>query len=79
MVELRASHEKEGGTWFGVNVLSGEVANMMDLGVLEPIIVKEQAIKSAVEATSMILRIDDMIASSKAPPAPQQPPGAEYY
>jgi thermosome len=79
MVELRASHEKEGGTWFGINVLSGEVANMMDLGVLEPIIVKEQAIKSAVEATSMILRIDDMIASSKAPPAPGPPQGADYY
>ena len=78
MVELRAAHEKEGGAWFGINVLTGEVTDMADLGILEPVIVKRQAIKSAVEAASMILRIDDMIASSKAPPAPEPPPGAEY-
>jgi chaperonin GroEL (HSP60 family) len=43
---------------------------MMKNGVVEPILVKEQAIKSAVEAASMILRIDDVIAAAKPPPTP---------
>jgi chaperonin GroEL (HSP60 family) len=43
---------------------------MMEKGVVEPLRVKEQAIKSAVEAASMILRIDDVIAAAKPPPTP---------
>jgi chaperonin GroEL (HSP60 family) len=45
---------------------------MLDDGVVEPMSVKEQAIKSAVEVASMLLRIDDVIASAKAPPMPPQ-------
>jgi chaperonin GroEL (HSP60 family) len=43
---------------------------MLKSGVLEPVKVKEQAIKSATEAASMILRIDDVIAAAKPPPTP---------
>ena len=43
---------------------------MLKNGVLEPLKVKEQAIKSATEAASMILRIDDVIAAAKPPPTP---------
>jgi chaperonin GroEL (HSP60 family) len=43
---------------------------MMDDAVLDPLSVKVQAIKSAVEVSSMILRIDDVIASAKSPPPP---------
>jgi len=64
MVELRAAHEK-GETWTGVDVFEGKVANLWDKGVIEPLSVKEQAIKSASEAAAMILRIDDVIAASK--------------
>jgi len=64
MVELRAAHEK-GETWAGVDVFEGKVANLWDKGVIEPLSVKEQAIKSASEAAAMILRIDDVIAASK--------------
>ena len=57
----------------GVDVFSGKVANMQKMDVIEPLSVKEQAIKSASEAASMILRIDDVISSSK----PKMPgPGA---
>jgi len=65
MVELRSVHEKADGHLMGVDVFEGKVANMWDKGVIEPISVKEQAIKSAAEAAAMILRIDDVIAASK--------------
>ncbi len=64
IVELRAAHEK-GEVWAGVDVFEGKVTNLWEKGVVEPLSVKEQAIKSAAEAAAMILRIDDVIAASK--------------
>ena len=76
MVALRSSHEKADGTWMGVDVVTGRPVDMMKKGVIEPVVVKEQAIKSAVEAASMILRVDDVIAAAKTPPMPPRgPPG----
>ncbi len=60
---LRSEHEK-GKTSSGLNVFSGKVVNMLKEGVVEPLKIKLQAIKSATEAAEMILRIDDIIASS---------------
>ena len=37
-------------------------------GVLEPAVVKEQANKSGIEVASMILRIDDVIATKSVGP-----------
>ena len=65
MVELRAAHEKTDGQFMGVDVYNGKIVNTYEKGVIEPLAVKEQAIKSAAEAASMILRIDDVIAASK--------------
>ena len=65
LVELRAAHEKVEGKNKGVNVFTGKIENMRDKGVIEPVIVKEQAVKSATESAAMILRIDDVIASTK--------------
>ena len=65
IVSLRAEHEKEDGAYMGVNIFTGKVINTYEAGVIEPIRVKEHAIKSAGEAASMILRIDDVIAASK--------------
>ncbi|MEM2739333.1 MAG: thermosome subunit beta [Candidatus Bathyarchaeia archaeon] len=64
MVELRARHEK-GQIWDGVNVLGGGIGDMKALEVYEPLAVKEQVLKSAVEAATSILRIDDVIAAGK--------------
>ncbi len=74
--ELRARHEK-GEVWSGVNVHEGKVDNMEKREVFEPLAVKKQIIKSATEAASMILKIDDVIASGKmkAPPTPPGGPG----
>jgi thermosome len=72
LTQLRAAHEK-GQTWAGINVLEGKVGDMTQLQVYEPLSVKKQIIKSATEAASMILKIDDVIktAKMKAPPMPQ--------
>jgi chaperonin GroEL (HSP60 family) len=58
-------------------VLEGKVKNMEKAGVFEPLAVKKQIIKSATEAATMILKIDDIIASGKtrAPPMPPGGPG----
>jgi thermosome len=63
MVELRAKHEDPNNKWYGVDVFSGKVKDTHQLNVLEPLRVKLQVVKSATEAASMILRIDDVIAS----------------
>ncbi len=63
LVELRSKHERQGNPWFGVDVYSGEIKDMKKLNVLDPLRVKQQVVKSASEAASMILRIDDVIAS----------------
>ena len=64
IVELRAEHEKGEGN-AGILVLEGKIGNMWKKGVIEPLKIKTQAVKSASEAAEMILRIDDVIASSK--------------
>jgi thermosome len=72
-VELRAKHG-QGKKWFGVNVLAGKVSDLEAEEVFEPEAVKQQIIKSSTEAANMILRIDDVIASSKMK-TPPMPPG----
>jgi chaperonin GroEL (HSP60 family) len=64
LVELRASHE-QGKETFGVEIFNGKVSDALTAGVIEPLKVKTQAIKSASEAAEMILRIDDIISASK--------------
>ena len=75
LVGLRSGHEKKGGYLMGVDVFSGKIIDMHKNGVIEPLRVKEQAIKSATAAASMILRIDDVIAATKPKEGPPGPPG----
>jgi len=74
--ELRARHEK-GEKWAGVDVFEGKIEDMEKLEVYDPLAVKKQVIKSATEASTMILKIDDVIAAGKmkAPPMPPGGPG----
>ena len=67
MMALRKAHG-EGHLYHGVDVLNGGITDMTTLGVFEPKRVVEQAIKSAVETATMILRIDDVISSRKGGP-----------
>ncbi len=67
--ELRAKQNK-GQKWTGIDVRNSKIINMYQGDIVEPLAVKEQIIKSATEAASMILRIDHVIATagSKVPP-----------
>ena len=78
IVELRSRHEK-GEKWAGVDTFDGKVKDMSKVGVYEPLSVKEQIVKSASEAATMILKIDDVIASGKMKEqaGPPKTPGAE--
>jgi len=62
IAELRRRHDN-GELAAGVDVHGGKIADMTTLNVWDPLIVKKQVIKSAVEAAIMILRIDDIIAA----------------
>ena len=76
IVDMRSKHENQDGKYMGVNVYTGKVEDMREKGVVEPLVVKEQAIKSAAEAATMILRIDDVIAATK-PRTEKTPPPSE--
>src|SRR5436309_1416235 len=73
LVQLRVAHEK-GQLWAGVDVNESKVADLKERGILEPIGVKIQVIKSASEAAGMILKIDDVIAAAKSSPSGQGGP-----
>jgi len=63
MVELRSKHANPENKWFGVQVETGKIADMLADNVVEPLRVKQQAVKSATEAACMLLRIDDVLSS----------------
>jgi len=71
--EMQSRHAK-GETWVGLDALKGEVADMEKNDVYEPMAVKAQAFKSATEASTMLLKIDDVIAATKMKP-PEGPEG----
>jgi thermosome len=65
LVDLRSEHEA-GNKSTGVLVDTGEITDATEAGSVEPLLVKTQSIKSAAEAATMVLRIDDVIASKGA-------------
>ncbi|MCI4464259.1 MAG: TCP-1/cpn60 chaperonin family protein [Thermoproteus sp.] len=65
LTELRHKHEQADGWKYGLDVYQAKVVDMTSLGLIEPLSVKVNAFKVAVEAASMILRIDEIIAASK--------------
>jgi thermosome len=78
LMELRSQHEK-GVKTAGLDVYEGKVVDMWKNFVVEPLRVKTQVINAATESAVMILRIDDIIASTRAAPGPEEmggmPPG----
>ena len=75
LMDLRSKHQ-EGLQNFGLNIKTGKPSDMLAEGVVEPLKVKTQAIKSATEAATMILRVDDVIAAKQEglQPKPGQSP-----
>lgn len=64
LTALRAKHATGGTTW-GINGENGELADMKEVGIWEPLTVKLQTYKTAVETAILLLRIDDIISGSK--------------
>jgi chaperonin GroEL (HSP60 family) len=73
VAELKSRHSSNKN--IGLNGYTGETVDMYELGVVEPLRVKVQAILSATDAACLILRIDDVLASTKEPPARPSGPG----
>ncbi len=63
ITELKSQHESK-KKWYGLDVFSGKVVDSWKNGVIEPLKIKTQAIKSASEVAELILRIDDVLASA---------------
>jgi len=64
LVTLRADHEKKKIN-SGVNIFKSGTIDMISQGVIEPLKIKTQALKSAADAAEMILKIDDIVSAAK--------------
>ncbi|MEF8782820.1 MAG: thermosome subunit alpha [Haloarculaceae archaeon] len=64
LVDLRARHEETGRAGIISEGQSGVIDDPVDYGVLDPAAVKHEAVESATEAATMIVRIDDVIAAN---------------
>jgi chaperonin GroEL (HSP60 family) len=74
------SKQLKGEKWTGIDVMKTRIVNMKSSDIIEPLTVKLQIVSAASEAACMILRIDDVIATTKssAPPGGGEggmPPG----
>jgi chaperonin GroEL (HSP60 family) len=63
LVDLRAAHEDTGRAGIISEGQTGVIDDPVDYGVLDPAAVKREAIESATEAATMIVRIDDVISA----------------
>jgi T-complex protein 1 subunit gamma len=75
MTDLRSRHASATGVNWGIDGNKGVVADTKELGIMDTFAVKQQTLRTAVEAAAMLLRIDDIISgiSKKKRDAPQQP------
>jgi len=85
MTELRAKHSKEDGLWYGVDGNKGTIADMREIDIWDPVAVKLQTYKTAIESACMLLRIDDVVSgikktkkSSEPEPEEQQDEGHTF-
>lgn len=64
LTELRAKHTEK-GEFFGIDGNKGVITDVRDINVWEPLLVKSQIIKTAIESSCMLLRIDDVVSGLK--------------
>lgn len=65
LTALRAKHAQDGNSTWGVDGNTGELVDMKQLGIWEPLAVKLQTYKTAIETAILLLRIDDIVSGSK--------------
>jgi T-complex protein 1 subunit gamma len=81
ITELRAKHATQGNFNFGIDGNNKKISDMSEINVWEPIAVKNQVIKTSIEASCLLLRIDDVVSGVKrrekekkgGPSAPEEP------
>eukprot|EP01123_Difflugia_compressa_P002704 TRINITY_DN1348_c0_g1_i2.p1 TRINITY_DN1348_c0_g1~~TRINITY_DN1348_c0_g1_i2.p1 ORF type:complete len:560 (+),score=106.11 TRINITY_DN1348_c0_g1_i2:31-1680(+) len=61
ITSLRAKHAQGNNSTWGIDGDKGVLVDMNKFGIWEPFLVKSQTIKTAVEASCMLLRIDDIV------------------
>lgn len=66
LTELKARHDNN-EKYAGINIFTNKIENTLNAGIIEPARIKKQAITSATEVATMILRIDDVLASKSKP------------
>lgn len=65
LTQLRAKHADPANCSWGINGLTGKLEDMKELGIHEPLAVKLQTYKTAIETAILLLRIDDIVSGSK--------------
>ena len=81
ITELRAKHATQGNFNYGIDGNNKKISEMSEINVWEPIAVKNQVIKTSIEASCLLLRIDDVVSGVKrrekekkgGPSAPEEP------
>lgn len=77
LTELRAKHAQKDGFLYGIDGNKGIIGKMDEVGVWEPFLVKSQVVKTAIESSCMLLRIDDIISGVHAQEAGPQAPNPD--
>ncbi len=63
---MRAKHSLGAeGLHYGIDGNTGKIADMRDANVWDPLAVKQQTFKTAIESACMLLRIDDIVSGIK--------------
>jgi len=77
MTDLRARHAVVGGVTMGIDGNKGTVADVKAMGIMDTFAVKQQTLRTSIEAAAMLLRIDDIISGiskkKRGGDGPQQP------
>ena len=65
ITELRAKHAEKGNSVYGIDGNKKKIADMVEMNIWEPVAVKNQVLKTAIEASCLLLRIDDVVSGVK--------------
>jgi T-complex protein 1 subunit gamma len=74
ITEMRAKHTKKDGFLIGIDGETGKLANMDDKDIWDPVAVKLQTFKTAIECSCMLLRIDDIVSGIQKKEKPRAEP-----
>ena len=64
LVDLRATHDRDGRAGVIVDGRTPRVGDPLEDGIVDPAAVKREAVDSATEAATLLLRIDDVISAA---------------